>query len=291
MRISHFDEHKLGVVADDQVHDISDLVDARWRGTPYAPIDLIERWPRVKDHAAERVSRNRARPLSEVRLLPPIPTPRQLLAAPLNYSPHVSEMVTSRHAPEDLQAHHSPANLGFFVKASGSISGAADAIELPALPGRSFHHEIELGVVIGKTARALDAVEVRDHIFGYVCLLDITLRTEGKAQEERTMRKSFETFTPLGPYVTTADEIADPGGLDLRLWVNDELRQAANTCDLIVGVDELIAAASHVVTLRPGDIYATGTPDGVGPIFPGDTVRAMVEGVGHVELQVRERSW
>jgi 2-keto-4-pentenoate hydratase/2-oxohepta-3-ene-1,7-dioic acid hydratase in catechol pathway len=117
------------------------------------------------------------------------------------------------------------------------------------------------------------------------------MRTEGERQEERTMRKSFETFTPIGPCIVTADEVEAPDDLELRLWVNDELRQAANTSNLIVGIDDLIASASRVLTLRPGDIYATGTPDGVGPIVAGDTVRASIESVGELAMPVRQRGW
>ena len=126
-------------------------------------------------------------------------------------------------------------------------------------------------------------------VVGFMPLLDITLRTAGENQEERAMRKSFDTFTPIGPALVTADEVDLAAGLDLRLWVNGELRQRANTRDLIVGVDELIAQASHVVTLYPGDIYATGTPAGVGPIVVGDTIRATVEGVGELVKRVTQR--
>jgi 2-keto-4-pentenoate hydratase/2-oxohepta-3-ene-1,7-dioic acid hydratase in catechol pathway len=291
MRIAVFDDYRVGILDNGSVRDVSAVIGERWRGTPYAMNDLIARWD---DDLAADVERcaQAAEPLqrADVRLLPPIPRPRQLLAAPLNYDMHVDEMVGSRHAPNGLEAHHSARELGFFVKAAGSISGPEDPIQLPAL-GRSFHHEVELGVVIGKTARGLDPGQAESHIFGYVCLLDITMRTDGGQQEERAMRKSFDSFTPLGPCLVTADEVADSGQLDLRLWVNGELRQSANTSRLIVGVDELIVAASDVVTLHPGDIYATGTPDGVGPIVPGDTVRASVQSVGELELPVVERDW
>jgi 2-keto-4-pentenoate hydratase/2-oxohepta-3-ene-1,7-dioic acid hydratase in catechol pathway len=143
--------------------------------------------------------------------------------------------------------------------------------------------------VIGKETRRARADEVRSHIFGFMPLLDITMRTAGENQEERAMRKSFDTFTPIGPALVTADEVNLAAGLDLRLWVNGKLRQRANTRDLIVGVDELIAQASHVVTLYPGDIYATGTPAGVGPIVAGDTIRATVEGVGELVKPVTQR--
>ena len=127
------------------------------------------------------------------------------------------------------------------------------------------------------------------YVFGYACLIDATMRIEpGVAEEERSMRKSFETFTPLGPFLVTADEVADPQNLGNRLWVNGELRQEANTRDMIVGIAELIELISSVLPLSPGDVIATGTPEGVGPFVDGDTVRIAIEGVGDMSLQVRE---
>jgi 2-keto-4-pentenoate hydratase/2-oxohepta-3-ene-1,7-dioic acid hydratase in catechol pathway len=291
MKIARYDQGAIGAIVGDGVRDLTDLIDPRWQGTPFAINDLIARWDELGEQAAELVAQGPERDLAEVALLAPTPRPQHLFAAPLNYKPHVAEMVDSKHAPVALRPEHSAAGLGFFLKPSGSISGPADPILLPPMAGRSFHHEIELGVVIGSGARGLSVAEARAHIFGYVCLLDITLRTEGELQEERVMRKSYESFTPIGPVIVTADEIDDPDALDLHLEVNGESRQRANTADLIVGVDELIARASNVLPLAPGDVYATGTPEGVGPIEVGDTVTAGVERVGEMELRVERRDW
>src|SRR5690606_4752397 len=127
------------------------------------------------------------------------------------------------------------------------------------------------------------------HVFGYACLIDLTMRIEPDvAAEERSMRKSFETFTPLGPFLVTADEVANPQALENRLWVNGELRQQANTRDMIVGIAELIELVSSVLPLSTGDVIATGTPEGVGPLRPGDSVRIAIEGVGDMTLPVGE---
>jgi 2-keto-4-pentenoate hydratase/2-oxohepta-3-ene-1,7-dioic acid hydratase in catechol pathway len=291
MKIARYDEGSVGAVVDDGMRDLTSLIEPRWRGTPFAINDLIARWDELAVAAAELAAQGPERGLGEVRLLAPTPQPQHLFAAPLNYKPHVAEMVGSKHAPVALRAEHSAEGLGFFLKPPGSISGPEDPILLPPLPGRSFHHEIELGVVIGADARGLDPDAARRHIFGYVCLLDITLRTEGDLQEERVMRKSYASFTPIGPYIVTADEIADPNRLDLHLEVNGGSRQRANTADLIVGVDDLVARASNVLPLSPGDVYATGTPDGVGPIEVGDTVTAGVERVGEMRIRVEQRDW
>ncbi|MEU0987940.1 fumarylacetoacetate hydrolase family protein [Streptomyces sp. NPDC005953] len=291
MRIALFDQYRIGIVDGASVRDVTDVVDSRWHGTPYVINQLIEHFDELKEPLRTALATAPERSLAEVTLLPPIPRPGQVLAAPANYHAHVAEMTDSQYRPTNQQALRSPSDVGFFVKSSASISGPADAIELPPMPGRAFHHEVELGIVIGKPARGVPAEQVTDHIFGYLVLLDLTLRTEGERQEERTMRKSFETFTPIGPFIVTADEVPDPSNVGLRLWVNDELRQQANTRDLIVGIDDLIAQASSVVTLWPGDIYATGTPEGVGPIEVGDVVRAEIDGLGELSLPVVKRNW
>ena len=171
---------------------------------------------------------------------------------------------------------------GFFLKASSSLSGPVDPIILPDLPNREFHHECELAIIIGKTGRQIEASEALDYVFGYSCLIDVTLR----GKEERVMRKSYDTFTPMGPAIVTSDEVGDPSALDLKLWVNSELRQHANTRDLIVDVPGMVSMASSVATLYPGDVIASGTPAGVGPIKSGDQVTIEIERVGRMCVPV-----
>jgi 2-keto-4-pentenoate hydratase/2-oxohepta-3-ene-1,7-dioic acid hydratase in catechol pathway len=172
-----------------------------------------------------------------------------------------------------------------FVKASTSIAGPDGAIEKP-FPDRRMDHEAELGVVIGPRASRVGRANALDHVFGYVPLLDITLRGE----EDRSYRKSFDTFTPIGPAIVTADEVADPGALDIELTVNGEPRQKANTRDLIYDVPRLIELYSEAMTLEPGDVIATGTPEGVGPLEPGDEVVLTIESVGRLTMPVRARA-
>lgn len=291
MKIVVFDEYRLGVVEDGQLRDVSGVVDERWCGTPYAMNWLIEHWDDAREPLKEAAARTTARSLSEVRLRLPTPRPRQLIAAPLNYHQHIVEMTDSPYLPRGLPAELTSRELGFFLKATGSLCGPMDAIELPRWPGRIFHHESELGVIIGRTARGVDRADARRHVFGYTCLIDVTMRMNAEHQEERPMRKSFETFTPIGPWITTADEVPEPNRLDIKLWVNDELRQDGSTAQMIVGVDELVERASAVVTLHPGDVYATGSPAGVGPIEPGDRVRIWIERIGEFTIPVRERRW
>ncbi|HEX5332216.1 MAG TPA: fumarylacetoacetate hydrolase family protein [Cellulomonas sp.] len=210
--------------------------------------------------------------LGDVTLGAPV-RPRTVIGAPVNYRDHQVEM------HEQLTV----AELGVFLKASSSVIGPGGIVELPYTDVRT-DHEGELTVVLGRHARNLSPAQAMDAVLGYTCGLDITVRST----EDRSTRKSFRTFTPLGPWVVSADEVPDPGALDLRCWVGDELRQHASTADLILGVAELVAYASHVMTLEPGDVILTGTPAGVGPILPGDRVAVEISQLGRLEVTVSD---
>lgn len=175
----------------------------------------------------------------------------------------------------------SVADLGVFLKANSSVIGPGQDIVLPYTDKRT-DQEGELGVVIGRITSNVDATDALDHVFGYTCVLDITVRSG----EDRSTRKSFDTFTPIGPWIVTADEIPDPDSLDLRCDVGGVTRQRTNTADLIFGVAELIAYTSSVMTLHPGDVIATGTPAGVGPLSHGDRVVLEIDRVGRLEVGV-----
>jgi 2-keto-4-pentenoate hydratase/2-oxohepta-3-ene-1,7-dioic acid hydratase in catechol pathway len=290
VRLVLFDHYRIGILDEDRVRDVTDVVPRRWHGTPYVMNEFIRRFETLRPRLENAANDVGYRQLSAVRLLPPIPAPRNLLAARMNYPGHMTEMATGLHTPSGVSMD-TGRELGFFVKATGSICGPSDAIELPDLPGRSFDHEAELAIVIGREARAVSEGRAMEHVFGYTCLLDITLRMEGMFREERAMRKSYATFSPMGPVLVTADEIPDPGNLDVRLWVNGGLKQNGNTRDLIVGVEELVERASKVLTLSAGDVYTTGTPPGVGPIAPGDKLRMAVERIGELSVPVVARGW
>jgi 2-keto-4-pentenoate hydratase/2-oxohepta-3-ene-1,7-dioic acid hydratase in catechol pathway len=155
---------------------------------------------------------------------------------------------------------------------------------LPALANREIHHECELAIIIGKGGRSISRERALEHIFGYSCLIDVVVR----GKEERVMRKSFDSFCPMGPHITTSDEVPCYGDIDLELRVNGELRQKANTRDLIVDVPEMIAMASSVMTLYPGDVIASGTPAGVGRLKADDRVLIRIAGVGEMTLNVQQ---
>ena len=170
---------------------------------------------------------------------------------------------------------------GLFLKATSSLVGPGEGVALRHLDRRN-DHEVELAVVIGKTAKMFPPVSAQ-YVAGYAIGLDITIR----GTEDRSFRKSPDSYTVLGPWLVTADEIPNPGNLDLEIAVNGEMRQKSNTKYMILGVAELIELASSFYTLYPGDIISTGTPEGVSPIVPGDTIVATIEKIGTMEVKVR----
>jgi len=273
MKIARFNGGRIGIVVVDTIRDVTaaaGIDPAEW--PPVGPVRLIANFPVLRDKLAAAAQTAPAIPLDEARLETPVPWPNKVIAYPTNYRDHAAEMSSTTRA--DLQ--------GYFLKANSSLSGPNDAIELPDVPGREVHHECEIALVIGKQGRQIPAERAMDYVFGYSCLLDITIR----GKEERVMRKSFDTFTPVGPWIATADEIPDPTDLGMRLWVNGQKRQEATTRDLIVDIVQMIVLASSASTLYPGDLIATGTPAGVGPIRDGDRVTIEVDHVGRMSVAV-----
>lgn len=201
----------------------------------------------------------------------PIPLPGAVIAAPVNYYDHMVEMSEIR----DIRA------LGMFLKARSSVTGPGSVVRLP-YNDRRFDHEGELGVVIGKVTENVAEYDALQSVFGYTCLLDITMR----GGEDRSTRKSFRTFTPIGPSIVTADEIGEPTDLRIICNVNGTERQNESTKEMVWSVAQLIAYTSTVMTLYPGDIIASGTPVGVGPIEDGDTIDVIIEGVGTLHVDV-----
>jgi 2-keto-4-pentenoate hydratase/2-oxohepta-3-ene-1,7-dioic acid hydratase in catechol pathway len=284
MRLAVFDDLRIGVVEGDEVRDVTGLVSAVFDSWPEQRVNwLIRNWaeigPRIPGAGGRRV------PLASVTLRAANPAPSQLFAIPANYRAHIGEIGNRSVTTGGRTAREA----GFFLKAAGSVSGAGEPIALPAGSTRRFDHECELGIVIGKGGRNIPRAQAAGHVFGYACLIDMTLRIErGEFEEDRSLRKSFRTFTPLGPYLVTADEVPDVAALTSRLSVNGEQRQGASIKDMVVGIEEAIELISSVVDLRPGDVIASGTPSGVGPVVPGDRVTIEIDAVGSMTLPVVE---
>jgi 2-keto-4-pentenoate hydratase/2-oxohepta-3-ene-1,7-dioic acid hydratase in catechol pathway len=224
--------------------------------------DVIAAWSAGKLPVPDREA---GIPLGDIRLRVPVADPSKIIAAPVNYRDHQAEMSTDSQVGA----------LGFFLKAPSSLLDPGGTIQLP-YHDRRFDQEGELALVIGRTARQVSVQDALSYVFGYTGLLDITMR----GGEDRSTRKSFDTFTPMGPVLSTADEFGDPDDVELRCWVSGDLRQKASTRDLIWGVARLVSYASSVATLYPGDVITTGTPAGVGPLIAGDTIRLELSGLG-----------
>lgn len=274
MKFVRYNGGHLGVLRDDLVHDVTLVTGshaAAW--PPVNMVQLIANFDVVLPQIKTALT-GAGVPVAEVHLEAPIVWPNKLIAYPVNFVAHGEERNVTLRADTN----------GFFLKASSSLSGPLDPIILPNLPGREIHHECELAIIIGRTGRQIDVSKALEYVFGYACLIDVTLR----GKEDRVMRKSYDTFTPIGPAIVTSDEVGDPGALDLKLWVNSELRQHANTSDLILGVPGMISMASSVATLYPGDVIASGTPAGVGPIKSGDRVTIEIERVGQMSVAVEQ---
>ena len=256
MKLARFGADRVGIVRDDVIVDVTDvagITPGEW--PPVGMNRLIANFAALK-HGLEIVARGKGVPLASVRLLTPVPWPSKVVAYPVNYHDHGAEMHVGYRAD----------NQGFFLKPPSSISGPNDPIVLPVNAGRRIDHECELAIIIGKEGRDIPRERHRDHIFGYSCLIDAVIR----GKEERVARKAFDTFCPVGPWIVTEDEIGEAASeLQGTLWVNGEVKQDANTRDLVLDIPGMIEMASSVMTLYPGDIIATGTPAGVGPDPPG----------------------
>ena len=297
MRLVSFDDYKIGVLTDRGVHDVSGVVPGWEPGDLWAMNRLIARWDSLRGRVEAQATSAPATPLDTVRLRAPNPAPMHLFAAPANFRAHVAEMKEqnlSGSTPAAAAAGQDTAEtLGFFIKATGSISGPQDPITLPArdYPDRRFDHEGEIAFIIGRRAQGVSPEDAVSYIFGYTIVVDATLRIAPGHSEERVQRKSFASFSPMGPCITTADEIGDWRQLQVKLWHNGEQKQDARATDMIVDIPNLLSRASHVLPLQPGDVYTTGSPPGVGRIAPGDTVVVESPGIGRMTLSVVERDW
>jgi 2-keto-4-pentenoate hydratase/2-oxohepta-3-ene-1,7-dioic acid hydratase in catechol pathway len=279
MRLCVYDDGRLGLVRDDTVVDVSDLVGASGDWPPTFLLRAIADFDDLRPRLLDALRTRAGTALAPGRLRAPVVFPSKVIAAPVNYRLHIEEM-----RPLVKGELHAIERYGVFLKAPSSIVGPGAVVELP-FADRRTDHEVELGVVIGKTARNVAAADAMRHVFGYTGVMDITVRGD----EDRSTRKSFDTFTPVGPVLVTADEIPDPQDLRLQLWVNGERRQDGTTRDMIWNVPRLLEYASHVMTLHPGDLFSTGTPEGVGPLRPGDEVTMDVERIGRLSVRVELR--
>ena len=283
MRLCRFGEGRLGLVEGSSVRDVTAALDAL--PSYRYPLPAYDVLIANLDKVAERVRALAATAplvrLEELKLLSPVANPGKVIAAPVNYQKHLIE------ARADPGIHHANQiaeiqKVGLFLKATSSLIGPSHGVVIRHSERRN-DHEIELAVVVGKNADRASEEEAMDLVAGYCIGLDMTMR----GSEERSLRKSLDTFTVLGPWMVTADEFAEHLPAQLTLRVNGEVHQSASTADLIMGIPELIAYASRFYTLFPGDVLLTGTPEGVGPVHAGDVMTASIGHIGSMTIEVR----
>ncbi|OZI72065.1 fumarylacetoacetate hydrolase family protein [Bordetella genomosp. 12] len=236
-----------------------------------------------------------AQPLSAVKLLAPIPRPaRNLFCVGKNYTNHAQEFTKSGFDAGQTAADAIPTDPIVFSKTPETVIAHGECIWDAAEVSTAVDYEAELAVIIGKGGRGISRADAMSHVWGYTIINDVTARDWQKRHKQWHMGKSFDTFGPMGPVAVTADEI-DGSNLDVKAWVNGELRQDANTRDLIFDIPALIETLSRGITLKPGDIIATGTPEGVGIGFNpprflqrGDVVAIEISGIGRLENVIGE---
>ena len=283
MMLCRFDNDRLGLVDGDTVRDVTAALDTLPRyGYPLPRFDpLIANLAAVRKQVDSMSVKAQPRPWSDVKLLSPVANPGKILAAPVNYRKHLEEARTDPGIHHQKQVEEIQ-KMGLFLKATSSVVGPGEGIALRHLDRRN-DHEVELAVILGKSGSRISRAEAFGHVAAYCIGFDMTVR----GPEERSLRKSVDSFTVLGPWLVTADALGNPSELDLRLSVNGEMRQQANTRDLILAIPELIEFATSFYTLHPGDVLLTGTPEGVGPVKPGDRLVAEIQGIGRMEVAVR----
>lgn len=283
MNICWYDQQQLGVVIDGLVYDVSAalaaLPPARY---PAAPGDLLIAHLDAVRAAIKQVQPGAPfKPVAEARFLSPVANPGKIIGVPVNYADHVAEAKADQATFTD-RYKGSITEQGLFLKAASSLVGPAEGVTL-RFPERLSHHEMELGVVIGKTAANVTQADAMSCVAGYAIALDMTVR----GPEDRSLRKSVDSYAVLGPWLVTADAIGDAQKIDITLSVNGEVRQHASTAQMIIGIAEQIAWASTYYTLHPGDIIMSGTCAGVGQVLPGDIMQCEIENLGSMTVAVK----
>lgn len=277
MKIASFDAGdgpETGVVIGDYIHST---------GIAGSMLDLIEQWDKMKDIVASNASRDPGMPLDAIHLLAPIARPGKIFAIGLNYADHIAE---SKMGTPEKQV--------WFTKAVTSVNAPGDPV-LIARDTTCVDYEVELVAIIGKRGKHIAREDAAQHVFGYCVGNDVTERAWQHATPQWSLGKSFDTHAPIGPWITTADEVGDPHMLNLKCVVNGEVRQSSNTRHLVFDLWDQIAHLSQAMTLEVGDLIFTGTPGGVGaamtpPQFlkAGDVMRCEIEKLGAIEAVLQD---
>jgi 2-keto-4-pentenoate hydratase/2-oxohepta-3-ene-1,7-dioic acid hydratase in catechol pathway len=282
VKICWFDDNRLGLVDGDSLRDVSDALKALPAPRYPAPRGdmLIANLAAARAEIAKIAPAARKIPLADVRLLSPVANPTKIIGVPVNYLKHVEEAREQKHVFTG-RYEGGVRDQGLFLKSSSSLVGAGEGVKL-RFPDRRSDHEMELGVIIGKVANNIVEADALNYVAGYCIALDMVVR----GAEDRSFRKSIDTYSVAGPWMVTADEIPKPDNLNFSLAVNGETKQASNTEWMIIDIRQQIAWASQWYTLYPGDIIMTGTCEGVSRVMPGDTMHCEIEKIGAMDVKV-----
>lgn len=285
MKLCRYDDDKIGLVRAGNVHDVTGILEALPPLRYPAPFgdQLIANLDSLRQRMEQLADQASGQPIEQVRFLSPVANPSKIIGTPVNYRAHIEEARRDAEiAVYNAGQSRSIEEQGLFLKASSSLVGPSEGVAI-RFPDRRTDHEAELGVVIGRKTGPIAEQEALGIVAGYAIALDMVVR----GKEDRSYRKSPDSYAVLGPWLVTADEMGDPGALDFSLRVNGELRQAANTREMIIGIARQIAWASSVYTLYPGDIIMSGTCQGVGPVRAGDVMSVTFERIGQMTVAVR----
>lgn len=278
MKLAVFNEGRLGVVSGDAIADVTHVLPAWDSGfLPNWWTRLCDSFTDLSPKIAQAEPTANKYSLREVHLRAPVLNPSKVVATAASYRAHINEM-------RGATATSWLANFGVFLKAPSSIIGPEDTVMLPPAEVGRLQHESGLALVIGKTAKDVPVESAWRHVLGYTCYLDITYRGEA----DRCTRKSYDGFTPVGPWLVTADEIPDPHKLQIRLWANGELRQDSNSSGMTKTIPEIIALASSIMTLNAGDMVTTGSAPGVGNILDRDQIVVEIERIGRMTIFAKD---
>jgi 2-keto-4-pentenoate hydratase/2-oxohepta-3-ene-1,7-dioic acid hydratase in catechol pathway len=282
MRICWFNDNRLGLVKGGQVFDVSKVLEKLPKPTYPAAKGgdpLIANLAKLRGDI-EAAATGAGIPIAQVKFLSPVASPSKVIGTPTNYKDHIAEAAQQR---EVFTGRYSGTieEQGLFLKANSCLIGAGETVRL-RFPQRRTDHEMELGVIIGKPASNIKLEDALNYVAGYCIALDMVVR----GSQDRSMRKSIDTYGVAGPWMVTADEIADPQNLDFSLAVNGEVKQKSNTKQMIMDLKRQIQFGSEYYTLLPGDIIMSGTCSGVSQVKPGDVMHCEIQTIGAMDVRV-----
>ncbi len=283
MRICWFNDNRLGVVKGDTVFDVSKVLEKLPKPTYPASRHgdtLIANLAALRGDL-EAAATGTGIPAASVKFLSPVAAPTKIIGTPTNYHDHIAEAAKQ----SDVFTYKRPSSniddQGLFLKANSSLIGAGEPVRL-RFPDRRSDHEMELGVIIGKKASNIRLEDALSCVAGYAIALDMVVR----GSQDRSMRKSIDTYAVLGPWMVTADEVPNPSVLGFSLAVNGVTKQKSNTKDMIMTIERQIQFASEYYTLLPGDIIMTGTPSGVSQVKPGDVMHCEIDTIAAMDVRI-----